>query len=79
VNLGGVAGFTLLIPFILEMVVAFAWFLHIGHKVFFGPVSESAGRAANPPLSMSVVLIILMLLTLAAPYFALYLMRCFGL
>ncbi len=79
VNLGGVAGFTLLIPFILEMVVAFAWFLHIGHKVFFGPVSESAGRAANPPLSMSVVLILLMLLTLAAPYFALHLMRCFGL
>lgn len=78
IDLGGVAGYLLLLPFLLEVFVAFAWFFHIGHKVFFGPLSPAAGRAKNPPLIMSAALIVLMILTLAAPYFALLLMQYLG-
>jgi len=79
VQQGGVVGYLMLLPFLLEMLVAFAWFLHVGHKVFFGPVSLSAEQAKNPPLMMSLALIVLMMLTLGAPYFALRLMHYLGL
>ncbi len=78
IDLGGVAGYLLLLPFLLEVFVAFAWFFHIGHKVFFGPLSASAGLAKNPPTIMSMAMVVLMILTFAAPFFALHLMHCLG-
>jgi len=78
-KLGGVSGWLLLIPFALEIVVAFAWFLHIGHKVFFGPASGPVAKAGAVPGVMAAVLIVLMLLTLLAPWVAMQLMGTMGL
>jgi hydrogenase-4 component D len=71
IELGGIAGYLLLIPFVLEIVVAFAWFLHVGHKVFFGNVSEAAAGATKLPGAMSFALIVMMILTVVAPFVAL--------
>jgi hydrogenase-4 component D len=75
IELGGTAGVLLLIPFLLEIVVAFAWFLHVGHKVFFGTVSKAAADASKLPLTISVALVVLMLLTVIAPFVALTLVK----
>jgi len=75
IDLGGTAGTLLLIPFLLEIVVAFAWFLHIGQKVFFGPPSEAAASASPAPFAISFALIVMMILTLVAPFVALALIR----
>lgn len=67
INLGGTVGWLLLIPFFLEVVVAFAWFLRVGHSVFFGEISETAAVAKDPPAAMSLALIVLSIMCLAAP------------
>jgi hydrogenase-4 component D len=67
-ELGGVAGPTLGALAIVESVIAFAWYLVIGHRVFFGKVSEKANVAAKEqPRSINITLIILMCLALIAP------------
>jgi hydrogenase-4 component D len=67
-ELGGIAGPVLGTIAILESVAAFAWYLFVGHKVFFGPVSEKAATAAgDPPMAINVTLVVLMVLSLAAP------------
>ncbi len=78
VQLGGKIGILLLVPFIAEIIIAFAWFLHVGHKVFFGPVSDSAKAAGDPPFRMSFALVVLMISTLVAPFVALHLMHILG-
>ncbi|MDZ7373427.1 MAG: hydrogenase 4 subunit D [candidate division KSB1 bacterium] len=67
INLGGTVGWFLLIPFFLEVVVAFAWFLRVGHSVFFGEVSPVAAQAKDPPRLMALALIVLSVMCLAAP------------
>ena len=79
IKLGGPSGWLLLAPFLLEIIVAFAWFLHVGHKVFFGPASKQASAASAIPAAMAAPLIILMILTLLAPWVALQLMEAMGL
>ncbi|HNW58635.1 MAG TPA: hydrogenase 4 subunit D [bacterium] len=79
IKLEGLAGWLLLAPFLLEIIVAFAWFLHVGHKVFFGPVSERADAAGVVPWPMAAGLVVLMLLTLLAPWVAMQLMGAMGL
>ncbi len=74
-DVGGTVGILLLIPFVLEIIIAFAWFLHIGHKVFFGTVSETAENAGKLPFAISFALVIMTLLTLVAPYVALILSK----
>lgn len=78
IDLGGVAGWLILLPFLLEIIVAFAWFLRVGQLVFFGPPSERAVAAGAMPWPMSAALISLMVLTLVAPWVALHLMRLLG-
>lgn len=78
IDLGGVAGWLILVPFLLEIIVAFAWFLRVGHLVFFGPLSERAAAAGAMPWPMSAALVSLMVLTLVAPWVALHLMRLLG-
>ncbi len=78
IQVGGWAGYLMVIPFLLEIVIAFAWFFHIGHKVFLGPVSPAAREAAPLPLSMRVILAILMALTVIAPWLAFRLMQYLG-
>lgn len=67
INLGGTVGWFLLVPFFLEAIVAFAWFLRVGHHVFFGEVSPAASAAKDPPLAMSLALIVLSIMCLIAP------------
>jgi hydrogenase-4 component D len=71
ISLGGLAGFFILVPFILEAIVAFAWFIRVGQNVFFGEVSEKAIIAKDPPFLMSATLIILMIFCVLAPLIAL--------
>lgn len=77
-KLGGTAGWLLLIPFLLEIILGFAWFLHIGHKVFFGTPSAKAADAQPVPLSMQFALGVLVALTLVVPYIGLQLMHAMG-
>ena len=67
-ELGTTAGTILGVLAILESVTAFSWYLFIGHKVFFGEVSQKAAAAtADPPITISAVLVVLMILSLLAP------------
>ena len=67
-ELGGIAGPTLGTLAIIESVIAFAWYLFIGHKVFFGKVSEKAGKATTGQYrAISITLIILICLAVLAP------------
>lgn len=71
VDVGGAAGYLLLVPFVLEIIIAFAWFLRVGQKVFFGTPSPAAEGAKNPPAAMSFSLVVLMVLCVIAPFVAL--------
>ena len=67
-QLDGVAGPLMGTLAILESITAFAWYLFVGHKIFFGEVSERAAVAtADPPITISAILIALMILSLLAP------------
>jgi len=70
-DVGGNVGLLILIPFVLEVIVAFAWFLRVGQRVFFGEVSEAAGLARDPGLAMSAVLVVLMVFCVLAPFIGL--------
>lgn len=56
---------------LLESVIGFAWFLLVIHKVFFGPCSLKAQQAQDPPLTMLLPLILLIICSLLSPYFSL--------
>jgi hydrogenase-4 component D len=71
VDVGGNVGLLILIPFVLEVIVAFAWFLRVGQKVFFGEVSAAAAPAKDPSFAMSAVLVILMVFCVLAPFIGL--------
>jgi hydrogenase-4 component D len=71
VDVRGNVGLLILIPFVLEVIVAFAWFLRVGQKVFFGEVSAAAAPAKDPPFAMSAVLVILMVFCVLAPFIGL--------
>ena len=83
-QLDGIAGPLMGTLAILESMTAFAWYLFVGRKIFFGEVSERAAVAtADPPVAISAVLIVLMILSLLAPLigfpFVQYLsVGCFG-
>ncbi|MBD3385742.1 hypothetical protein GF407_12555 [candidate division KSB1 bacterium] len=74
-DVGGTVGILLLIPFLLEIIIAFAWFLHVGHKVFFGRVSTTASNAGKLPFAISFALVVMSVLTLVAPVVALFLVK----
>jgi NADH:ubiquinone oxidoreductase subunit 5 (subunit L)/multisubunit Na+/H+ antiporter MnhA subunit len=64
VSLGGVgivAGAIVLI----ESLVAFAWFLWVGMRVFLGPPSPAVEAMGPRPLAMELALIVLMVLCIA--------------
>jgi hydrogenase-4 component D len=67
-ELGGVVAPALGVLAILESVAAFAWYLFVAHRVFFGAVSEKAAVATkDPSLVITLPLIILMALCFLAP------------
>lgn len=69
IQMGSAWGWTLGLLAVVESVASFAWFLKVVHKVFFGPVSPAASVATDPPLTMLIPLIILMILTIVSPIF----------
>lgn len=53
---------------IFESILAFCWYIFVGHKVFFGEASEKVMKASNKiPLSMKVSLMLLLILSLISP------------
>ena len=67
VNIGGIIGYLILIPFLLETIVAFAWFLRVVHIIFFGEVSKVSVDVKKPSLVINLALIVLIILCLVAP------------
>lgn len=63
----GPAGPILLVVLLCETLVAFAWMLHIAQKVFLGAPSPVALVHSEPPLPMTVTLVVLLIGCLAAP------------
>lgn len=53
---------------VLESVLSFCWYIFVGHRVFFGEASEKVLSVQNKlPLSMSLSLFCLLLLSLLSP------------
>ncbi|GAB5046103.1 hydrogenase 4 subunit D [Thermodesulfovibrio sp. TK110] len=53
---------------IFESILAFCWYIFVGHKVFFGEASEKVMKAGKDvPFSMKLSLMILLILTLLSP------------
>jgi len=77
-EIGGSAGYILGVLVIIESLVAFAWYLFVGHKVFFGAVSEKAAAAGGTPIAINLPLIILMILCFLAPIIGLPLVQYLG-
>jgi len=75
IDVGGTAGLLLLIPFFLEIIVAFGWFMNVGQKVFFGQISDNVLQAQAMPFAIQFVLFILTILTIIAPFWGLYLIK----
>jgi hypothetical protein len=70
-QLGNTWGITMGALVCVESVAGFAWFLHVIHKVFFGPISPAAENAADPPLTMLIPLLVLIVLCVISPYITL--------
>ncbi|ABC21119.1 hydrogenase 4 subunit D [Rhodospirillum rubrum] len=71
IELSSTWGWTLAVLTLAESVAGFAWFLHIVHKVFFGPVSPTAENARDPGAAMLIPLIVLMAFSVLSTVFAL--------
>jgi hydrogenase-4 component D len=77
-ELPGVAGPILLVLLLAETLIAFAWMLYVGQKIFFGALTPAADVHSDPPLTMRITLIVLMAGALAAPAVGLPFVRLIG-
>jgi len=77
VQLGG-TGLAVGVLLLVESVVAFAWFLWIGQKVFLGTPSPAVADGAPLPGVMNLALVLLMALCLLVPLFGLPLASAVG-
>jgi NADH:ubiquinone oxidoreductase subunit 5 (subunit L)/multisubunit Na+/H+ antiporter MnhA subunit len=66
-ELPGPIGPTLVVLVLGESLISFAWMLHSAQKVFFGATTPVAMVHSDPPLAMSVSLVVLMVGCLVAP------------
>jgi len=73
--MGGKTAVFLVIPFVAEIIIAFAWYFFIAHKVFFGEASPRVNQALKLPMNTKVILIVLMVLTVIAPLVGLPLVK----
>ncbi len=68
-EIGGTAGPIMGVAVLLESMAAFAWYLFVGHRVFFGKTSEKADAAMQAiPSTMTAPLVILIALCFLAPW-----------
>jgi hydrogenase-4 component D len=77
VQLGG-AGLATGVLLLAESVLAFAWFLWIGHRVILGEPSPRVAAAGRTSAAMDVALVFLMLLCLAVPVIGMPLASAIG-
>ena len=75
IEIGGMTSILLIIPFVAEIIIAFAWYFLVAHKVFFGPASAKVENIERVPNTTRVVLIVLMVLTVIAPLLGLPLVK----
>jgi hydrogenase-4 component D len=78
IQLGGAIGTVLLVLVLLESLIAFAWMVYVGQKVFFGERTPVACVNSDPPAAMSGVLVALMIGCLLAPAVGIPLVQWIG-
>jgi hydrogenase-4 component D len=71
VSMGGAAAVILLVPFALETVVGFFWFVRVCQRVFLGEESAVSASAEEAPALMQAVLVVLIVLCIVGPVLAL--------
>ena len=74
----GSLGPILLVLLLSETLVAFAWMLYIGQRVFLGAPSAAAQVNSDPPLTMRVTLVALMIGSVIAPVIGIPLVELIG-
>jgi len=77
-QLPGIIGPAVLVLVLGESLVAFGWMLYVGQKVFFGPQTELAKSAKDPPATMSATLVILAVACLLVPLVGIPLVHWIG-
>lgn len=75
IEIGGKTAVFLIIPFAAEVIIAFAWYFFVAHKVFFGEPSEKVSQTIALPWNSKIILIVLMILTVVAPLMGLPLIK----
>ncbi|MBP1760955.1 MAG: hydrogenase 4 subunit, partial [Firmicutes bacterium] len=70
-QLGSTLGIIMGVLVLLESLAGFSWFLVVVHRVFFGAISPAAENAQDPPLTMLIPLLVLIVLSIITPYFVL--------
>ncbi len=75
IEIGGLTAIFLIIPFAMEIIIAFAWYFIVAHKVFFGPASAKVDAAQDLPLNSKIILLALIFLTIIAPFVGLPLVK----
>jgi hydrogenase-4 component D len=77
VQLGG-TGILVAVVLLVESVLAFAWFLWVGQRVFLGMPSAVVEGASRPSRKMDLALVLLMVLCVTVPLFGLPLASAIG-
>jgi NADH-quinone oxidoreductase subunit L len=77
-ELGGIAARVVVPLLLVESLVAFAWMLHVGQRVFLGEQTAAACVHSDPPWPMSAALVALMLGCLLVPVIAMPLVETIG-
>jgi len=77
--LGGVAGIVAAVVIVLDSLISFGWFLYVAQRVFFGEPALGKAYTSDPPAPMALSLIVLMILSVAAPLLALPLVKLLSL
>jgi hydrogenase-4 component D len=67
---GGATAVILLLPFALETIFAFYWFVRVSQRVFLGQPSEASSQATEAPELMQAVLLVLVVLCIVGPVLA---------
>jgi len=66
-ELGTALGVVVFVALLCETLIAFAWMLRVAQRVFLGAPTSAVGGSHDPPLAMTVTLLILVIGCLGAP------------
>ena len=79
VSMDGLLGGILAAVIVVESLISFGWFLSVAQKVFFGQPATQKAYTSDPPLPMSLALVVLMVLCVAVPLLVIPLVRLLSL